>query len=150
MIRYPLNEETIREKMLYENVVSHDEFRGTIVYVTVNCSNTYQAFIFSESIIFRRFRLHWQPTYDIDYAATFSVPGKRYYVRLRFEGRYILFPSASDYNTVDRLRISVRQIVGTCVLILGINTIIYVIVVWIRAKAIIRNKVEVFHNETVK
>jgi len=99
IIRFPLSREAIRNKMSAENVITIAEYHGVIVYVT-EVADDYIAYVFSESMIFNRFRLYWRPQYNYerDGAASFDIPGKRNMVIVRFTGRNITFPPPQVYN----------------------------------------------------
>jgi len=122
--QYRLTEEDIGEKMSHKNVVSSAQYGGTIIYV-VESSEYYIAYVFSESTILHRFRLHWWSRYHFDDFATFSVPGKRIYVAVNFDGRNITFPHWSVYGTKPRSRITANRVMRPVSFIFVISHSIY-------------------------
>ena len=99
-IRFPLSRRAIQNKMSDENVVNISEYHGVIVYV-LEVNDGYTAYVFIESMIINRFRLYWRPQYNYEQhgAASFSIPGKRNNVIVRFNGRDISFLPPHIYNT---------------------------------------------------
>ena len=122
--QYRLTKEDIGEKMSHENVVSSAKYGGVIIYV-VESSEYYIAYAFSESMILHRFRLLWWSRYHFDDYATFSVPGKRTYVAVSFDGRNITFPHWSVYGTKPSSRITANHVLLPVSLIFVISHSIY-------------------------
>lgn len=133
IIRHPLREADIEEKMSSKSIVYFLEHNGILAFETKKDESNaliegerYEAFIFVESVIFPRFRLFFTSTHNFqENRATLFAPGKRDYYFLGFGGEHISLIDSSEYNFTPNARIGFGHFLTTGLTTLFLSQIVY-------------------------